>query len=280
MSTNSGPPVITLTNAIPYLRTATPANSLDYYHFVVSSNSARAQFEVDQPSGSVTLVARRNLPLPSLAVYDYISQNAYSTNNQLIVVLTNSTPVALAPGDWYLAVVNGSIAPVAYTVKATEWATTGQPITFSGVQYVTNSVCFTWSSLPGAYYYLQGAANVSGTNWVAASPTILALTNSTTWCVSLPSPYAFFRIAEGLVPVAATPPIINADWTTNGFLLTWLGPVTANYQVQWKTSLPAITWNTFTNILTSTNDQFSFLDNGSQTGGLGLTRFYRVIVVP
>jgi hypothetical protein len=199
------PSVITLTSGIPYANTNSGAGSAtDYYLYTVPTNAARAQFEVDNPGGEVALVARSGLPLPGLTNFNYLSENP-STNGQLIVVLTNSTPVALAPGNWYLAVVNISGAPVAYSVMATEWPVTGRPFNVTGTRYTppqganSGDFCITWTSLPAAYYYVQGITNLTSTNWVAVSPTILATTNATTYCVTLPSPFSFFQVVEGIV---------------------------------------------------------------------------------
>ena len=276
------PSIITLTNGIPYANSNSAAGSAtDYYLYTVTTNAARVQFEVDNPSGDVTLAARFGLPLPGLTNFDYLSENPY-TNGELIVVLTNSTPVALAPGDWYLAVVNISGAPVTYSVMATEWPVTGEPINIISTTVSPGDFCITWSSLPGAYYYVQGATDLTSTNWVAVSPTILATTNTTTYCVTLPSPYNFFRVVEGLaVNNYAPPPIISVTQTNGDFLLQWRGPATFSYQVQWASSLaPPISWNTVTNVLTSDTGLFTFLDDGSQTAPLGTMRFYQLIVLP
>ena len=117
--TNFVPTIITLTNAIPYFKTNSAAGTTDYYRFVVSANALRAQFEINGPSADLTLVARKGLPLPSLGSFDYISANP-STNDELIVVFTNSTPVALSAGDCYLSAVNVSGGPASYAINATE----------------------------------------------------------------------------------------------------------------------------------------------------------------
>jgi hypothetical protein len=125
---------------------------------------------------------------------------------------------------------------------------------------------------------------LGSTNWTLASPPILATNTTTTFCVTLPSPYSYFRVVEGLVltssPVVVPPPVINAIYTNGGFLLRWNGPVAAQYKAQWTTNLAPPLWIDFSNIITSTNGQFSFRDDGSQTAGLGVTRFYRVVVFP
>jgi subtilisin-like proprotein convertase family protein len=70
---------------------------------------------------------------------------------------------------------------------------------------------------------------------------------------------------------------------TNGFLLQWQGPTNYQYEIQWTTDLlPVIVWNTvldpFINVVvTSTNGHYSWLDDGSLTGGPALTKFYRIL---
>lgn len=72
---------------------------------------------------------------------------------------------------------------------------------------------------------------------------------------------------------------------TNGFLLIWFAPTNDLFQVQWNNSLSSPTWNTFTNIvgfhtfITPTNSEFEFFDDGSQSGGLGTFKFYRLILL-
>jgi hypothetical protein len=70
--------------------------------------------------------------------------------------------------------------------------------------------------------------------------------------------------------------------TNSGILLKWNGLTNYQYQVQWTTNLmPAVAWNTISNIvLTSTTGIFTFLDDGSLTGGFGPTKFYRLIIYP
>jgi hypothetical protein len=73
----------------------------------------------------------------------------------------------------------------------------------------------------------------------------------------------------------------------NGFLLTWFAPSNDLFQVQFTTNLVPANWITFTNIvsynplglITPTNAQFNFFDDGTQTGGFGSTRFYRLILL-
>ena len=77
------------------------------------------------------------------------------------------------------------------------------------------------------------------------------------------------------------PGITSVTSGTNGITLQWNAPVYEAFQVQWTTNLmPVIVWNTFPNTVTSTNGVFTFVDDGSQSGGLGGMKFYRLILLP
>jgi subtilisin-like proprotein convertase family protein len=280
--TNAFPNIITLTSGVPY-----PNNNLgagdatDYYHYVVSTNARRAQFEIDAPTGDMTLVARKGLPLPTLTNYACLSANP-GPNEELITLFDFSTPVALTPGDWFISAVNVFGAPVSYTMMATEFPVYGTNVAVTSFQADTNSLCLTWTSVPGIHYYLQGKTNITGTNWVAVSPTLVATDVLTTWCIALPSPYRLFRVVEGLVITPYVPPLLITSITsdTNGVLLQWLAPSNSQFQAQWTPVLAPPAWTSFTNILTSTNGAFSFLDDGSQTAGLAAPRYYRLQQLP
>jgi hypothetical protein len=121
-------------------------------------------------------------------------------------------------------------------------------------------------------------------NWTTVSPTITATGPLTTYCVPLPSPYNYFRVVEGIAinPFVPRPVISSIVFTNGGNLLTWYGPITARYLVQWNSVLfPPPPWTSFTNIVTSTTGKFQFFDNGSQTPpGLISPRFYRLLQLP
>jgi hypothetical protein len=106
---------IPLTNAIVYTNTIT--NTPQFYSFDVPTNAILASFEIINPTNQLDLYARHALPLPSDTIFDY--QTSYAgTNDEAIVVATNSfsllgtqittnsVPVPLTPGAWYLAVYN------------------------------------------------------------------------------------------------------------------------------------------------------------------------------
>jgi subtilisin-like proprotein convertase family protein len=280
--TNAFPDILTLANGIPVPAANSGAGgATDYYDYLVTTNAVRAQFEIDGPTGDVTLVARRGLPLPTLASYDCLSANP-GTNEELITLFNFSTPVVLMPGDWFLSVVNVSGGPVSYTIMATEFPAYATNVVITNCQVFSNSLCLTWTSVSGIHYFVQGKTAVTGTNWVAVSPTIVAADVLTSCCLALPSPYHFFRVSEGLVVPPPLPPfrITSIARGTNGVRLQWLAPTNSQFQAQWTPSLAPPAWSPFTNILTSTNGLFSFLDDGSQSGSLAAPRYYRLKLLP
>jgi subtilisin family serine protease/subtilisin-like proprotein convertase family protein len=274
--------IVTLTNMIPYAGTNS-GNALlpnDYYHFVIPDVAARAQFEIDNPSGDVSLVVRKGLPLPDFNNFQFISANP-GLNDELIVVFTNSAPISLTPGNWYLTAINVSGGPVAYSIVASWWPTTGEPITLTGgFLSGTNSFCITWTSLPGVHYFIQGVPVLTpGMTWTTVLPDIIGDPGpTTTRCIPLPTAYRFFRVVEG-IELAILPPTLTISKDAGGIHLRWAGPISARYQVQWTPSLAA-GWTTLPNIITSTTGQFSFTDDGTQTGGLNAPRFYKLLILP
>jgi O-glycosyl hydrolase len=194
---------ITLTNGILFTNSnAGVGTNVEYYRYTVTNPVARVEFDILGPTSDVTLLARKGaLPQPALGEYDYASANP-GTNDERVVVLTNSSPVAVSAGDWFLAAVNASGAPVTYAIKATQWTQSGLPIVIVSSAIQDNSLCLAWSSLPGVEYFVSGTTNLTGGNWTPLSPTITATNDSTAYCVSLSSPYHLFRVGEGLAPSA------------------------------------------------------------------------------
>jgi hypothetical protein len=146
-----------------------------------------------------------------------------------------------------------------------------------------NSFCFEWNSLEGARYVVQAKMALADTNWVDHSGTITATAPVTTYCVPLTSPYHFFRVIEGLA-LAPAPPvpvaITNIVSGPGGVTLSWQAETNTQWRVQWTPLLFPPNWVSFTNVITSASGQFNFTDNGSQSGGPGSTRYYRLLSVP
>jgi subtilisin-like proprotein convertase family protein len=280
--TNAFPGMDYLSDGEPFSNTSSGDPAFpDYYAFSVPAGATRAQFEIINPSADMTLIASYGLPLPTLAKYQLVSANP-GTNNELITLFDTSQPVALMPGDWFLAAVSLSGVPATYTILATTWSDSATNVILANPLISdTNSFCFTWPSEPGIHYFVQGKAHLSDPAWVTLGP-ITAIGSSTTWCMPLPSTYQFFRVGEGLVLNASVPPLGITTFTrdSSGLSLQWDGSASASFRVEWTPTLSPPSWTPFTNILTSATGLFAFRDDGSQTGGLGPSRFYRLRQLP
>ncbi|HEY2328838.1 MAG TPA: DUF642 domain-containing protein [Verrucomicrobiae bacterium] len=141
INSNMPPVIITLTSGVGYDTCPSGGNSggSDFYHIVVTTNDADALFELDNPTGPMALVVRYGLPLPSLSSYDYFNNAPSAPANLQISVSTNSAPVPLAPGDWYMAAINVSGSNVCYTAKITKLGSVLPPVFL----FPTNSNVFT-----------------------------------------------------------------------------------------------------------------------------------------
>ena len=193
----AGSPLVTLTNGIPCHNQNNGAAPIeDCYRYTAVDPVARLQFEILGPTADLTLVVRKGLPQPGLGLFDYISANP-GTNDEYILVLTNSAPVPASAGDWYLTVVNRSGAAANYAIQANQWNSSGQPINLTSLSVQGDSFCFSWNSLPGARYVVQGKASLTDADWTDLSDTITATNVVTSYCEPLPSPYQFFRVAAG-----------------------------------------------------------------------------------
>ncbi len=278
--------ILTLTNQLSY-DTSVPGSGssngvpVRYFVFNVSSNAARAQFEILFTSDDVNLIAKKDLPLPTYANSALESAN-YGTNQELIVI-TGSSVVALTPGDWYLAVYNASTNDAVFSVKASEFTSAGTN-TVDGMPIVSpTQLCLSWvGAVPGVYYHVDGKASLSDTAWIPLSPTILATNTTVTYCVSLPTPYGYFRFVEGLSPKTVAPPVTFTltSFTPSGLTLEWTAPPGTRFVAEYTESLFPPNWQPYPDYITSTNSVVTFSDDGSQTAPLGPTRYYRFFEVP
>jgi hypothetical protein len=80
---------------------------------------------------------------------------------------------------------------------------------------------------------------------------------------------------------AATNFVIQSAIAAPGnFQMHWLASPELQFQIQWTPTLAPPAWNTIPGNISSLTGDFRFLDDGSQTGGLDTTRFYRLLRVP
>jgi subtilisin-like proprotein convertase family protein len=86
---------------------------------------------------NLTVVLSQQLPLPDLTHYDYLSRLP-ATNNDAIVVLTNSTPFYIQTNRWYVGVFSDAPTNVPFMVQACYTTGTNYPVIIP----LTNGVPF------------------------------------------------------------------------------------------------------------------------------------------
>jgi hypothetical protein len=270
-----------LANGVPVTGTVPAGAPPSYFAYDVSGQATVVSFQLAYLSGNVDLYAQYGLPFPTPNNFDYASANP-STNAQQILVLADSVPIPIAPGPWYLGVVNNDTNSASYTILATEFTVIATNTVLLDCQVSTNNLCLTWASTPGFYYYVQGATNSTGTNWTNLSRTLVAAGSETSFCIPLPSPFQSFLIQQGILPGTNLPSAaITGVWVVPaGIQLEWQAPPGSQFQVQWSPSLGPAVWSTFPGLITSpAGGLLSFLDDSSQTNGLD-TVFYRLLELP
>jgi subtilisin-like proprotein convertase family protein len=160
--------ILALTNGAPF--TGVITNEYDpvrYYAFDISSNAYEATFQLLQLSGNADLVVQKSVPLPELASSDYGSFGVGNLDED-IYVLTNSSPVPLSAGRWYLGVFRRDSGPINYSVLAKELDYTN--LVSPTIISLVNGVPFNFTAGPGAAltnFFRFHATNsiVGGTNY-------------------------------------------------------------------------------------------------------------------
>jgi hypothetical protein len=251
-----------------------------------TTNTTNGPFAVNYPSSTNQVVVTNSIPpvptngTPVIAT-NWVFAN-YDLTNQLV---TNG--IFMAPVTNYLvndfSVTNPVVTTnAAYDVIGTNLVTTGTN-TSTAWLYLTNQ-----SSAAAPLL-----ANVTGGTSILTLSSSPPLVPGGTYYLGVQNPnnvpvnYAIqvnFHLITNLPPLILTPKVVP---TNGGYILNWSAPSNDLFQVQWTASIPP-TWQTFTNPpyvsyntnfpASPTNAQFSFFDDGSQTGGsLPSIRFYRVI---
>jgi subtilisin family serine protease/subtilisin-like proprotein convertase family protein len=157
---------------------------------------------------------------------------------------------------------------------------TGTPIIVTPQLDITNNqVCLSWSSLVGTNYVVESKTNLMDPGWTTVS-TITATNTTTTYCALLTGVTQFFQVVQGTGGGSPAPAIGNITFTAGAVVLNWTAQPNQRFQVQYSNVLPPV-WINFPNIVTSATVNFTFTDDGSQTGGvLSSPRFYQLQVVP
>ena len=101
------------------------------------------------------------------------------------------------------------------------------------------------------------------------------ITNATLniyYTISTWNPYCVVKMRSQF----AIEPIISLpSHTKTNFTFSWLAPTNESFQVAYSTNLLS-GWKTLTNVIRSTNGTFGFADTGTNSGGFGTNKFYRL----
>ena len=148
--------ITTLTNCVVTTNFVGPAGIPRYFQFDVPTNGQPADFPAQAVSlwlsgarSNLTLVVSEHLPLPDLNHFDYISQQP-STNNEVVMLVTNSTPFPIQTNRWYIGVFNTTATNVPFAVQAC--LNTDYPIIIpltNGIPFNVLSTASAFAARPG-----------------------------------------------------------------------------------------------------------------------------------
>jgi hypothetical protein len=133
-----------------------PAGIPRYFQFDVPVNGQPVGFPSQAASlwlsgarSNLTLVMSEHLPLPDLDHYDYISQQP-CTNDEIVMLVTNTTPFAIQTNRWYVGVFNTTATNVTFALQAC--LSTPYPIIIpltNGIPFVVPSAASAFAAPPG-----------------------------------------------------------------------------------------------------------------------------------
>jgi subtilisin-like proprotein convertase family protein len=116
--------ITTLANCQVATNFVGPSGIPRYFQFDVPTAGQPAGFPAQAISlwlsgvrSNLTLVASEHLPLPDLNHYDYISQQP-CTNDEIVMLVTNTTPFPIQTNRWYVGVFNTTATNVNFALEA------------------------------------------------------------------------------------------------------------------------------------------------------------------
>lgn len=153
----------------------------DYFRFTVADLATNLVMSVVPVDGNADVFLRYGLPLPSDSSFDYAGWNS-DVNPEWIVVSPDTTPVPLAPGDWYLAVFNQTLSSVTYQVQVTQILAGGSPVPIPVIPSVSASpsgMTIEWAAPPGVDFELEYALEIPAEGPVLWQKTSVILNSAT-----------------------------------------------------------------------------------------------------
>ncbi len=259
-------------------------------------------------NGGLLVWETTNIDNPLVTLSSASTTSLTVVTNSIAAVPTNGTPVVATNFIYYLSsttneVVTNGIFMAAVTNVVVNTSLSITPVLVTNLAYnligsnlVTTSITtttnwlFSTNIVPGGLTLLTNAIAGASLFSATSSPQLLpggtyylGVQNTNATAVN----YAVqvnFQLLSG-APAVVFRAGIQA--TNNGYLLSWFAPSNNLFQVQWTPSL-TVPWQTLASPAylgynpsypaSGTNAQFTWFDNGAQTGGsLSPNRFYRLV---
>jgi subtilisin-like proprotein convertase family protein len=153
--TNNRPVRVTLAATQPGM-----APELDFFSFTVGPAATNLTIALLPLNENADLLVRRG-DLPDLATFDYFSANP-DLEPESVVVDRGTAPVPLAPGEWYLAVLNNSLYSATYEVRVVSRPseTIGEIRLDPAVVVDASGVTIRWTAPPGLRFQVQYATSI------------------------------------------------------------------------------------------------------------------------
>jgi len=118
--------VTPLTLNVPVTSVAASNSATRFFSYDVTPDETGVWFQLTNMTGNADLVVSKT-PFPDLTSYSYASMNT-RTQDDSIVIFTNSDPVRLTVGRWYLGVFDRDPTNVDYTIVVTDMTNAVPPI--------------------------------------------------------------------------------------------------------------------------------------------------------
>jgi subtilisin-like proprotein convertase family protein len=148
--------ITTLANCQVATNSVGPAGIPRYFQFDVPTNGQPAGIPAQAVSlwlsaarSNLTFVVSEHLPLPDLNHYDYISQQP-RTNDEIVMLVTNTTPFPIQTNRWYVGVFNTTATNVSFALQAC--LSTAYPVIIpltNGIPFVVPSAASAFAAPPG-----------------------------------------------------------------------------------------------------------------------------------
>ena len=280
-----------VTNGVVQSGKLTKRGAVDYYYVEVPDGVSQATFTLTN-SGNADLYVRGGVPLAGPHAFDAASTNA-GTADEVIVLASAGSPVALTPGHWFIGVASAADVPVNYglTVTFGAAASTGVDATIVPPTTAGGPFTITFNSTVGAVYQIESTDDLfaNPVTWspVGASLTAIATTTSVpiTPPAGNPTGLRSYRVRQLVsVPTTITATFELPSTPGGPFNVVFSSTVGAVYQVESTDDLFAATvvWSPVGSALTaiSTTTKVAITPPAGNPVGLRSYRVRQLVSVP